>query len=107
MSIPLVQATDGNFYGATRTTIFRLSLGLAPFVKTVLNSGTAGSNVIILGDNLTGSTSVTFNGVSASFTVVSATEISATVPTGATTGTIKVVTPTSTLSSNIPFEVLP
>lgn len=105
--IPLMQGTDGNLYGVTRTTIFRVSLGLAPFVTTVLNSGAVGNNVIILGNNLTGSTSVTFNSVPASFTVVSATEITATVPTGATTGTIKVVTPTSTLSSNIPFEVVP
>jgi hypothetical protein len=33
--------------------------------------------------------------------------ISATVPTGATTGTVDIVTPTGTLSSNVPFRVLP
>jgi uncharacterized protein (TIGR03437 family) len=103
----LTQATDGNLYGATTQTIYRVSLGLAPFVKTVLNSGSAGNTVIILGNNLTGSTSVTFNGIAATFTVVSPTEITATVPTGATTGTIKVVTPTTTLSSNVAFQVLP
>jgi uncharacterized repeat protein (TIGR03803 family) len=106
-AISLTQATDGNLYGATTQTIYRVSLGLAPFVKTVLNSGSAGNTVIILGNNLTGSTSVTFNGIAATFTVVSPTEITATVPTGATTGTIKVVTPTTTLSSNVAFQVLP
>jgi uncharacterized repeat protein (TIGR03803 family) len=106
-AIPLLQATDGNLYGATSQTLYRVSLGLAPFVKTVLNSGSAGATVIILGNNLSGSTSVTFNGIAATFTVVSPTEITATVPTGATTGTIKVVTPTTTLSSNVAFQVLP
>jgi uncharacterized protein (TIGR03437 family) len=104
--VALLQATDGNFYGVTASTIFRASVGLAPFVKTVLNSGGVGDSVIILGNNLTGSTKVSFNGVDASFTVVSATEITATVPTGATTGNIKVTTPSTTLTSNIAFEVL-
>jgi uncharacterized repeat protein (TIGR03803 family) len=105
-AIALVQATDGNLYGATAQTIFRLSLGLPPFVETVLNAAKAGANVIILGNNLSGSTSVTFNGISAAFTVVSPTEITATVPSGATTGSIQVATPTTTLQSNVPFEVL-
>ena len=40
------------------------------------------------------------------FTVVSPTEIQATVPGNATTGTVQVVTPDGTLSSNVPFRVL-
>jgi uncharacterized protein (TIGR03437 family) len=53
-------------------------------------------------------TSVTFNGVPATkFTAVSATFIKAEVPTGATTGTIVVTTPSGTLSSNVAFQVLP
>jgi uncharacterized protein (TIGR03437 family) len=56
---------------------------------------------------LTGSTSVTFNGTAAAFTVVSKSEITTTVPVGATTGTVKVLTPTGTLLSNSPFRVLP
>jgi uncharacterized repeat protein (TIGR03803 family) len=104
--IALLQGTDGNLYGATDQTIYRVSLGLAPFVKTVMNSGRVGDTVIILGNNLTGSTGVTFKGIAAAFTVVSDTEITATVPSGATTGTIKVVTPTATLLSNVAFQVL-
>jgi uncharacterized repeat protein (TIGR03803 family) len=110
----LLQATDGNLYGTTMVgganndgTIFRISLGLAPFVKTVQNAGKAGASVIILGNNLTGSTSVAFNGTPASFSVISDTEIKATVPAGATTGNIQVVTPGTTLSSNVAFVVLP
>jgi hypothetical protein len=46
------------------------------------------------------------NGKGAKFKVVSATEITATVPAGATTGPVQVVTPGGTLSSNVPFRVI-
>jgi uncharacterized protein (TIGR03437 family) len=61
--------------------------------------------VKILGTNLTGSTSVTFNGTAATFTVKSSSEITTTVPAGATSGTVQVVTPGGTLSSNVTFTV--
>lgn len=115
----LVQATDGNFYGLNQNggkynatcpegcgTIFRLSTGLSPFVKTRTTSGHVGAAVTIFGTDLTGATSVAFNGTVASFVVKSATEITATVPTGATTGAVQVVTPITTLSSNVPYTVL-
>jgi uncharacterized protein (TIGR03437 family) len=56
-------------------------------------------------EHLTGATSVTFSGTAATFTVVSASEITTTVPTGAATGTVQVATPGGTLSSNVPFIV--
>jgi hypothetical protein len=58
-----------------------------------------------LGNNLTDATSVTFNGTSATFKVVSSTEIRTTVPVGATTGFVKVTTPQKTLKSNVVFRV--
>jgi uncharacterized protein (TIGR03437 family) len=64
-----------------------------------------GTEITILGIDLTGASSVTFNGASASFTVVSATEINATVPAGATTGIIDVTTPGGVLKSNVAFRV--
>jgi uncharacterized repeat protein (TIGR03803 family) len=110
----LVQATDGNFYGTALTggshgygTVFRLSMGLAPFVKTVPWFGKIGTPVTILGTNLTGASSVTFNGAPSEFTVLSPTAIITHVPIGATSGTLQVVTPGGTLSSNIAFELLP
>jgi len=110
----LVQDTNGTFYGTTRGggahtygTVFSLSVGLWPFVETQPTSGKVGAAVKILGTNLTGATSVTFNGTSAVFKVVSSSEITATVPAGATTGKVKVVTLHGTLSSNVPFRVLP
>jgi uncharacterized repeat protein (TIGR03803 family) len=114
----LVQATNGNFYGTTSEggdvacndhhgcgTVYRLSTGLGPFVAPSPTFGKSGRGVRILGNNLTGTTSVTFNGVPAPFAVVSSTFIKATVPSGATTGTIEVTTPGGTLSSNAPFQV--
>jgi len=112
----LVQGTDGNFYGTTYDgangctygcgTVFSLSVGLGPFVKTQPASGKVGAAVKILGTNLTGATSVSFNGTAAVFTVNSTgSAISTTVPVGATTGTVQVVTPNGTLSSNVPFRV--
>jgi uncharacterized repeat protein (TIGR03803 family) len=108
----LVQATNGNFYGTAALggdsgggTIFSLSMGLGPFVETQTTSGEAGAAVKILGSDLTGATSVTFNGTPATFTVVSRYLITTTVPAGATTGKVQVVTPSRTLSSNVPFRV--
>jgi uncharacterized repeat protein (TIGR03803 family) len=115
----LVQRTDGKFYGTTDVggasgscnppngcgTIFSLSVGLGPFVETNPTSGAVGAAVTILGNSLTGATSVTFNGIAATFTVKSKSEITTTVPAGATTGTVQVATPGGTRSSNVPFRV--
>ncbi|MGA2591657.1 MAG: choice-of-anchor tandem repeat GloVer-containing protein [Bryobacteraceae bacterium] len=115
----LVQATNGEFYGTAFSggaggectngcgTVFSLSVGLSPFVKPQPASGKVGAVVRILGTDLTGTTSLTFNGMAAVFKVESASLILATVPTGATTGTIQVVTPSGTLSSNVAFRVVP
>jgi uncharacterized repeat protein (TIGR03803 family) len=72
----LVQGTDGNFYGATNRggagvvgTVFSLSVGLGPFVKTLPASGPVGHVIKILGTDLTGATSVSFNGTAAAFAV--------------------------------------
>jgi len=109
----LVQATDGNFYGTTYEggtgdgTLFSISVGLGPFVETLPTVGKVGTHVVILGTNLTGTTSVTFNGTNAAFIVLSDTQIDATVPTGATTGKVQVMTPSGTLTSNVVFRVRP
>jgi uncharacterized repeat protein (TIGR03803 family) len=108
----LAQRTTGVFFGVTSAggsagmgTAFSLSTGLGAFVETLPNSGSAGASIIILGTKLTGATSVTFNGVAATFTVKSSSEITTTVPNGATTGPVVVVTPGGTLTSNVNFTV--
>jgi uncharacterized repeat protein (TIGR03803 family) len=109
---PLFQGTNGNIYGTTLYgpgtgggTIFSLSNNLSPLVETVPVAGPVGQSVLILGNGLTGSTSVKFNGTEAAYTVESDTYIKATVPKGATTGTVSVVTPSGTLNSNPQFVV--
>ncbi len=108
----LLQSTNGTFYGATYVggadglgSVFSVATGLSPFVKTLPTSGKVGTSVDILGTNLTGATSVTFNGTAATFTVVSSSEITTAVPTGAKTGTVQVSTPSGTLKSNVTFRV--
>jgi hypothetical protein len=80
-------------------------LDLGPSVETSPLSGKVGSKVIILGNKLRGTSSVTFNGAAAVFNVVSSTEITTTVPRGAITGKVQVTTPSGTLTSNVNFLV--
>jgi hypothetical protein len=107
------QVTNGTLYGTTQSgssgyygTVFSLSVGLGPFLEILPTSGKAGTKVTILGNNLTGATGVVFNGTAATFKVVAASLITTSVPAGATTGKVKVVTPGGTLSSNVPFRVI-
>jgi uncharacterized repeat protein (TIGR03803 family) len=124
----LLQATNGILYGTTSFggqlgtaavaqsavgsdlgcgTVFSLDMNLGPFVAFVRDFGRVGQTGGILGQGFTGATSVSLNGVPASFTVISNTFIAATVPPGATTGFVTVTTPSGTLTSNQPFTVLP
>ncbi|SRR5579871_710021 len=110
----LLQDTNGNFYGTTSGggansvgTIFNLDMGLGPFVTTNPTMGKAGTRVGILGTNLKGATAVSFNGTAAKFSVTGKSVIVATVPAGATTGFVTVTTPSGTLTSNVPFQIVP
>jgi len=85
-------------------TVFSVSVGLGPFVETLPNSGKVGAAVRILGTDLTGVTSVTFNGAAAEFKVISKSQIETNIPSGATTGTVKVKLAKNTLKSNVVFE---
>jgi uncharacterized repeat protein (TIGR03803 family) len=110
----LLQATNGTFYGSTAGdgntsfgTIFSENTGLGPFIAFVSPAGSVGKKAQILGQGLTGTTSVTFNGVPAtSFTVVADTYMTAVVPNGATTGKVVVTTPSGTLTSNVNFRII-
>jgi uncharacterized repeat protein (TIGR03803 family) len=108
----LVQHTNGALYGMTYYggtdglgTVYSLSTGLGPFVETLPTAGKVGVKVTILGTNLKGATSVTFDGTAATFKVISNTEISTMVPAGAKTGIVQVTTSAGTLSSNVAFVV--
>ncbi len=114
----LMQDTNGTFYGTSESggpgypncndcagTIWSLSMGLGPFVETLPTSGKVGASIKILGTNLKGAASVSFNGVPATFKVASNSEITATVPAGATTGEVTVETAKGSVQSNVVFRV--
>jgi uncharacterized repeat protein (TIGR03803 family) len=121
----LLQATNGTFYGTTSYcdlygtpsgcgcptlgcgSVFSLSVGLGPFVSFLPATRPVGGVVQILGQGFTGATGVAFNGTAANFTVESDTYLKATVPAGATTGSITVTEPGGTLTSNKIFRVTP
>lgn len=110
----LLQHTNGLLYGETCCgggndggVFYSLDVGLHPFVAFVRGSGIVGYKVQILGQGFTGTTAVSFNGIPATFTVVSDTYLTATVPAGATTGFVTVTEPSGTLKSNPLFRVTP
>jgi uncharacterized repeat protein (TIGR03803 family) len=109
----LMQHTSGKLYGTTWAgganndgVIFEYDPGLAPFVTFLNVYGQAGAKVDILGQYFaSGVTTVYFNGVPALNPEIYSTHIKATVPVGATTGSITVTTSKGTLKSNKPFVV--
>lgn len=110
--VTLVQHTNGLVYGDTSQggtahvgVFFSLGMGLPPFAKLVTWWGKVGSTVEILGQGFKGATSVSFNGTPATFKVTNDTYLTATVPAGATTGNVTVVTAGGTLTSNQVFQV--
>jgi uncharacterized repeat protein (TIGR03803 family) len=109
----LIQHTNGMFYGYTQEggagagVFYSLNNGLGPFVALVSSISSAGKQIGILGQGLLGTSSVSFNGTASTFTRISDSYLSATVPAGATSGPITVVTTSGTLTSNVNFVVTP
>ncbi len=79
---------------------------ISSFTVTNACIGTTPS-IVITGNHFNTATNVSFNGVSASFTVNSNTQITATLPLGATTGAITVTSPSGTGTSASNFTVNP
>ena len=117
----VIRDATGNLYGTTAGnnlgcpngynkgncgTVFRI---IAPpqIAKFTPSSGPVGDTVSISGVSLSQTTGVTFNGTSATFTVQSDKSITATVPAGATTGTIAITSPGGTVTSPTAFTVTP
>ncbi len=82
--------------------VFKVTPKITSFSPT---SGSVGTPVTITGSGFTQTTAVAFNGTAATFAVNSDTQISTTVPTGATTGKITVVTKGGSAISSTTFTV--
>src|SRR5207245_321135 len=102
-----IQVTNSAGTGASSSSfVVIVAPSITSFTPT---NGPVGATVTITGSNFTGTTAVSLDGVAASFTVNLNTKITATVPTGATTGPIQVTNPsgTGTSSSNFVVTVVP
>jgi hypothetical protein len=92
--------------GGTDTSSSNFTMAKMPTITSFTpSSGNVGTSVTIYGTNLTGVTSVTFNGVTASFSAGTSTRMSATVPSTATSGRITVTTAGGTATSSNDFTV--
>jgi uncharacterized repeat protein (TIGR03803 family) len=110
----LFQHTTGVFFGGTNAggstnqgTLFSVSTGLGPFVELLPGYSKVGKTIWILGQGLTGTTSVSFNGTAATFKVVSDTYLTAVVPPNTIRGSVTVTTPQGKRTSSTIFRVAP
>jgi len=87
---------------------FTVSTGSQPTITSFSpTSGVAGSTITVTGTGFNGTTAAWVgNGYDAAFTVNSDTSITITVPDDATTGPIKIVTPSSSALSSASFTVI-
>jgi uncharacterized repeat protein (TIGR03803 family) len=119
-STPLIQDTNGTFYGFTSTggvsgqcnsglgcgVFYSLNTSANPFITLSGTSGKVGSKVGIFGQGFSSSSVVKFNGVQATTVTHSGTTyLTATVPAGATDGYVTVTTGTTMLKSTKKYTV--
>jgi hypothetical protein len=99
-----IRVTNGvdSVESASPFTVF----GVPTVTSFTPTSGAVGTSVTITGTGFNAVTQVRFNGVNASYTVNSTTSITATVPGGATTGTVSVTNGSGTGTSGTNFTVL-
>ena len=117
----MIQAANGKFYGVTagnggvsatgltNGTIWVMDAGLPAPGPTIVNfapsSGAAGTKVLLQGQHLVGTTAVSFDGVPATFKVLTVNYISITVPSGAKTGKIAITNAGGTTTSTKVFKI--
>jgi hypothetical protein len=90
----------------TSTGSFTVTAASAPAISGFTpTTGPVGTSVTVNGSGFTGTSSVKFNGTAASFTFNSDSQLTASVPTGATNGPISVTTPAGTATSLGSFTV--
>ena len=97
-----VTAPGGTATSSSNFTVVAAAPTISNFSPT---SGPVGTSVTITGTDFTGASAVTFGATAATFTVNTPTQITATVPSGATTGQIAVTTAAGTATSADNFTV--
>jgi predicted extracellular nuclease len=103
---PISVVTPGGT--ATSSTNFSFVFTPAPTITSFAPpNAPIGTSLVITGTNFTGATSVTINGLAALFLVNSNTQITATIPSGGTTGSITVTTPGGTATSGTTTVLVP
>jgi uncharacterized repeat protein (TIGR03803 family) len=109
---PLTLHPNGMFYGVTENgggadsgVFYSFGVGFSPYIIPQFPLGKKNTTIGIFGVGLTGTTAVSFNGVAATFNVVSDTYLTATIPTTASTGYVTVTTPSGTLKSAVKLKV--
>ena len=88
--------------------ISRFNSSVVSIIHFSPNKGPVGTPVIIYGTSFSptaSQNSVTFNGIAATVTSATTTQIVTSVPSGATTGPIAITTPTGSATNSIPFAV--
>ena len=98
-------ALPGPIASAFRAKIYNLASPPPAITSFTPASGLAGTSAVITGTNFNNTTAVKFNGSNAVYFVDSNTQITATVPTNATTGLITVTTPSGTANSAASFTI--
>lgn len=94
--------------GGSASSATSFAVSTTPAIASINPAAAAvGASVTITGSSFSGATSVQFNGIAASFTVLSATSVTTTVPAGATTGSVTVTSALGTGTSASAFPVLP
>lgn len=92
---------------ATSSEVFTVNVPMPTISSFTPRSALVGAVITIMGTNFTGTTAVSFGTTpAASFTVVSATQITAVVPSGVSSGALSVVTPSGRATSSTTFALL-
>ena len=102
-----LSATAGILTSATRAPFSVTTPPLPSITSFAPTSGGIGASVVIQGANFVGVTAVQFAGSAASFSSSSTTQCTATIPVGATSGTISITALGGTGTSSTSFTVIP
>jgi uncharacterized repeat protein (TIGR03803 family) len=112
--VALMQHTNGKMYGTTSTGgnygrggLYQFDMALNSFITLQPTSAVVGTSVGILGHNFLNALDVHFHRTIASFNIVQDGYLTSTVPDGATTGYVQVLTLAGSAKSSTLFKVLP